>query len=84
MVPRLLFIRCFKTEDCRCLGGLEGLHDELHELNKKPRPMEQVDHLGIRIYLTLCCLSSQCPMGKYREEAAKELRKPTYDRWRDK
>jgi hypothetical protein len=83
MIQRLPFIKCFKVEDCHCLAGLEGLHERLRWLNAEPRPIEVVDECGIKIFLTLECLSKQCPLHEMRRDAAKELTKATYDRWRD-
>jgi hypothetical protein len=83
MISRLPFIRCFSFDDCRCLGSLEELHERLDQLCEEPRPIEEVDRLGVRIYLVLCCMSKQCPLAKERKDATEELRKPTYDRWRD-
>jgi hypothetical protein len=84
MIARLPFIRCFTWEDCKCLGSLEDLHERLKWLNVEPRPIEVVDETGLRIYLTLCCMSRQCPLAEYRQDAAAELRKPTFDKWREK
>src|SRR5262245_61325199 len=78
---------CPSWPKCECARCLD--HDELYSVVERmgderfPTPTpDEVEELETKVFMTLSCVSANCPVPRLRHQAIIELMKPWYDRQR--